>query len=264
MADYQLSQHGIIRTADGAIIPVDTANQLYIAYLAWLAAGNIPDPAADVVALDWNDWYFQIGTDTTQFWGSGAGTPHFFAASDGTYLAWLASDKTHLPFVIDPDLTFFATLLTSEHLNDVAQSVMVANLRAMDAIPGTLTDDQAYYWRRLQGAGVTSAGAHPVFNGTGWSLLDATFEFPQSQNFAQITAGTGLDELERFARAPALPGGRGSVTIFPLGADARSGIALTQTECVILLDTLTTYLDDCRIRQASGFGPWPTQPINIA
>jgi len=35
----------IIRTADGATIPADPANTDYRAYLAWLAAGNIPEPA---------------------------------------------------------------------------------------------------------------------------------------------------------------------------------------------------------------------------
>lgn len=45
MADYQLTATAIIlRTADSAFIPADPANRDYQAYLAWVAAGNTPDP----------------------------------------------------------------------------------------------------------------------------------------------------------------------------------------------------------------------------
>ena len=35
----------ILRTSDGAFIPPDPANTDYATYLAWLEAGNTPDPA---------------------------------------------------------------------------------------------------------------------------------------------------------------------------------------------------------------------------
>ena len=47
MADYRLTNFpttNILREADGAIIPFDLGNVDYIAYLAWVAAGNTPDP----------------------------------------------------------------------------------------------------------------------------------------------------------------------------------------------------------------------------
>ena len=44
---YQLTKDGymILRTTDGAYIPVDIDNTDYQAYLAWLAEGNTPLPA---------------------------------------------------------------------------------------------------------------------------------------------------------------------------------------------------------------------------
>jgi hypothetical protein len=43
---YQLTQGDIIlRLSDNAFIPPDEANTDYVAYLAWVAAGNMPEPA---------------------------------------------------------------------------------------------------------------------------------------------------------------------------------------------------------------------------
>ena len=43
---YKLTNStSIIRTTDGACIPADAANIDYAAYLEWIAAGNIPQPA---------------------------------------------------------------------------------------------------------------------------------------------------------------------------------------------------------------------------
>jgi hypothetical protein len=43
---YQLTTSAtILRTSDGAFIPQDEANVDFAAYLAWLEAGNTPDPA---------------------------------------------------------------------------------------------------------------------------------------------------------------------------------------------------------------------------
>jgi hypothetical protein len=43
---YQLTQYNSVkRLSDNAFIPFDPANTDYIAYLAWLAEGNIPEEA---------------------------------------------------------------------------------------------------------------------------------------------------------------------------------------------------------------------------
>jgi len=48
---YQLTTGtSILRLADGASIPADKSNSDYAAYLAWLEAGNTPDPAPIPVA----------------------------------------------------------------------------------------------------------------------------------------------------------------------------------------------------------------------
>jgi hypothetical protein len=45
MTDYQLTAATvIIRTSDGASIPVDPDNRDYAEYQVWLAAGGVPDP----------------------------------------------------------------------------------------------------------------------------------------------------------------------------------------------------------------------------
>ena len=43
--DSQVHTQVICRVADNAFIPFDPANTDYIAYLAWLEAGNTPEAA---------------------------------------------------------------------------------------------------------------------------------------------------------------------------------------------------------------------------
>jgi hypothetical protein len=46
MADYQLTatESSVIRSADGACIPNDSANRDWAEYQQWLADGGVPDP----------------------------------------------------------------------------------------------------------------------------------------------------------------------------------------------------------------------------
>ena len=44
---YGGSQTGVLRIADNTYIPLDPANTDYQAYLAWLEAGNTPEPAEE-------------------------------------------------------------------------------------------------------------------------------------------------------------------------------------------------------------------------
>ena len=46
MTMYKLAEPvGVIRLADNAFIPPDPANTDYATYLAWVEAGNTPEPA---------------------------------------------------------------------------------------------------------------------------------------------------------------------------------------------------------------------------
>ena len=45
---YQLTnEQAVIRLSDGSLIPFAAANTDYAAYLEWVAAGNMPEPAPE-------------------------------------------------------------------------------------------------------------------------------------------------------------------------------------------------------------------------
>lgn len=55
MSEYKLNPGGsVIRLSDGASIPPDPANMDYAAYLAWVVAGGVPDPADPPSAAEIN------------------------------------------------------------------------------------------------------------------------------------------------------------------------------------------------------------------
>ena len=51
MAEYKLDKNGegVIRTSDNAHIPEDMGNRHWKKYQEWLAEGNAPDPAMDLI-----------------------------------------------------------------------------------------------------------------------------------------------------------------------------------------------------------------------
>lgn len=58
MAEYQLtaSPFTVIRTADGANIPADSANRDWIEYEEWRMNGGIPDPYPVPLGSSQYDW----------------------------------------------------------------------------------------------------------------------------------------------------------------------------------------------------------------
>lgn len=60
MADYQIFDQSdyvnacVVRNSDKMCIPIDNNNCDYIIYLAWVDAGNTPDPSPNVTQIDTN------------------------------------------------------------------------------------------------------------------------------------------------------------------------------------------------------------------
>ena len=64
---YQLTPFNLIqRLADGVHIPCDPQNADYRTYLAWVAMGNIAQPAAEMESAPdyWGFWAALLATDT--------------------------------------------------------------------------------------------------------------------------------------------------------------------------------------------------------
>lgn len=53
---YQLSPAGVVRLADGAVIPGDPTNAAWQAYQAWVDGGNIPAPAMNATVAKAAKW----------------------------------------------------------------------------------------------------------------------------------------------------------------------------------------------------------------
>lgn len=57
---------GVVRTADGALIPENTSNRDWIAYQKWLAVPNTPDPAvtpAKPIRITSGDFFYRFTDD---------------------------------------------------------------------------------------------------------------------------------------------------------------------------------------------------------
>ena len=71
---YALTSDTIILRSDGACIPPDPQNNDYIAYLAWVAAGNTPTPYIPPPAppLSCDLWQIRAAMNRTPAIGAGA------------------------------------------------------------------------------------------------------------------------------------------------------------------------------------------------
>jgi len=72
---YKLNKNSITRLLDGACIPLAEGNTDYSEYLAWVAKGNIPDPADPIPAPTYVELraaaYPSIGDQMDALWKGG-------------------------------------------------------------------------------------------------------------------------------------------------------------------------------------------------
>jgi len=114
---YQLTQYTSILRSDGASIPPDPANRDYAEYLAWIAAGNTPDPVpqpttAQIIAsleADVSKYIDSIaqkkGYDSGVSCASyAASTNATFAADAKAFIAWRDSVWTTCQTIENTDL----------------------------------------------------------------------------------------------------------------------------------------------------------------
>jgi hypothetical protein len=141
---YQLTQGDtILRITDGAFIPADPANTDFAAYLAWLAAGNEPEPAPEPPAP---------GADYWAFWDALAGSGMYAAIREqalaslpmtvkATELIALLNDaKLGRPneAAIGASMVGILTIgtFTATHLGELQAALAAGNLTDVYPLPG--------------------------------------------------------------------------------------------------------------------------------
>lgn len=90
--NYQLTKTTDVFRSDGWVIPADPTNTFYQEYLAWLAAGNTPEPYVAPVVIPFSVTPFQAKAAILQAGLLPAVEAALAAASPIAQLAW--SDAT--------------------------------------------------------------------------------------------------------------------------------------------------------------------------
>jgi hypothetical protein len=143
---YQLTQGDtILRIPDGAFIPADPANTDYAAYLAWLAAGNEPEPAPDPAtpppAPDyWAFWEALIGSSVYAAIREQALTSLPMTVGATELITLLNDGKSGRPNppAIQASMVGILTTgtFTASHLGELQAALAAGNLTEVYTLPG--------------------------------------------------------------------------------------------------------------------------------